>query len=50
LGTGCVRKGQVKVSLGTGTFLDLNTAGYVHASLKGACVCLFFSFRSFIYS
>ncbi|CAJ0915636.1 unnamed protein product, partial [Mesorhabditis belari] len=34
-GVGGVRKGDVKISLGTGTFVDLNTGSTPHASMSG---------------
>lgn len=35
LGAGCLTRGSVKISLGTGTFLDLNTGSLPHASMNG---------------
>lgn len=32
---GCWRKGDVSISLGTGSFVDVNTGRNVHSSLKG---------------
>ena len=34
-GLGCFQQGQIKMSLGTGSFLDVNTGRDVHASMKG---------------
>ncbi|KAK5982265.1 Glycerol kinase 5 [Trichostrongylus colubriformis] len=34
-GTGGWRPGDIKISLGTGTFVDLNTGSAVHASMNG---------------
>ncbi|VDP20598.1 unnamed protein product [Heligmosomoides polygyrus] len=34
-GSGGWRKGDVKISLGTGTFVDLNTGSRIHASMNG---------------
>ncbi|WKY15450.1 hypothetical protein Q1695_000715 [Nippostrongylus brasiliensis] len=34
-GTGGWRKGDIKISLGTGTFVDLNTGDTIHASMNG---------------
>ena len=34
-GLGCFKNGQLKMSLGSGSFLDFNTGKDVHASMKG---------------
>ena len=34
-GQGCFKSGQLKMSLGSGSFLDFNTGMDVHASMKG---------------
>ena len=34
-GQGCFHAGQMKISLGTGSFLDVNTGTDIHASMKG---------------
>ena len=34
-GTGCFQKGDIKVTLGTGTFLNMNTKAKPHCSFKG---------------
>lgn len=34
-GSACFEKGDLKVTLGTGSFLDLNTGGICHASIHG---------------
>ncbi|GLH12948.1 Uncharacterized protein GBIM_17605, partial [Gryllus bimaculatus] len=39
-GSCCFSKGDVKVTLGTGTFLDMNTGASAHASVAGAAAGL----------
>lgn len=34
-GCGCWSKGDIKISLGTGTFVDMNTENNPHASMNG---------------
>jgi len=34
-GLGCFLPGQMKMSLGSGSFLDVNTGKDIHASMKG---------------
>uniref|UniRef100_A0A915DBA1 Glycerol kinase 5 n=1 Tax=Ditylenchus dipsaci TaxID=166011 RepID=A0A915DBA1_9BILA len=34
-GSGCIKKNSVKISLGTGTFVDYVSGGEIHASMKG---------------
>ena len=34
-GHGCFKQGQMKISLGSGSFLDVNTGRDIHASMKG---------------
>ena len=34
-GQSCFERGQMKMSLGSGAFLDINTGKEVHASMKG---------------
>lgn len=34
-GSGCFQRGDLKVTLGTGTFMDVNTGKEAHASISG---------------
>ena len=34
-GLGCLKQNQIKMSLGSGSFLDVNTGPDIHASMKG---------------
>lgn len=48
---GCWMENNVVVSLGTGSFVDVNTGASPHSSLKGALFCiLVFSFLFFFFS
>lgn len=40
-GLGCFQPGQLKMSLGSGSFLDANTGKDIHASIKGLVKRLF---------
>lgn len=52
--SGCVRPGDLKLTLGTGAFLDLNTGSHAHGSQKniyplvgwkiGPLVCFYLSY------
>ena len=34
-GLGCLRPGEMKMTLGSGSFLDVNTGSDIHASMRG---------------
>lgn len=34
-GSGCFQRGDLKITLGTGTFMDVNTGREPHASVAG---------------
>lgn len=40
-GSGCFGEGELKVTMGTGTFINVNTASEPHASVAGLSQFLF---------
>lgn len=36
-GSGCFQPGDMKITMGTGTFLDVNTGTEPHVSITGKC-------------
>lgn len=48
-GCGCWNKGDIKISLGTGSFVNMNTGDRPHASMSGKSVTLFSLYDSGLY-
>ena len=44
-GLGCFKPGDMKVTLGSGSFLDVNTGSDIHASMKGIVRFIKVNFR-----
>lgn len=45
-GSGCLKRSDLKVTMGTGTFVNVNTGGEPHASVAGNFANLYYLFNT----